>query len=135
MNLDTWRLIDESQARATLAAGINALAALCRTANDKWWRDPGSGELIQRNHGELFMLMVGEIAEAMEGQRKNLMDPHLPTHKNAEVEIADALIRIFDYCGEHYPNIGDAFVEKMAYNAVRKDHTAEERLKPNGKRF
>jgi NTP pyrophosphatase (non-canonical NTP hydrolase) len=114
---------------------LNGFAATCRVANDKWWRDPASSELIQRNHGELFMLMVGEIAEAMEGQRKNLMDPHLPHRKNTEVELADALIRIFDYCGEHYPDIGTAFMEKMAYNAVRADHTAAERLKPHGKRF
>lgn len=121
--------------RAFAVKAVSDLAALCRDANNKWWHDPATGERIERNHGELFMLMVGEIAEAMEGQRKNLMDPHLPHRKNAEVEIADVLIRIFDYCGEHYPDIGSAFVEKMAYNAVRKDHTAEERLKPHGKRF
>jgi hypothetical protein len=35
----------------------------------------------------------------MEGERKNLMDDHLPHRRSAEVELADALIRIFDYAG------------------------------------
>ena len=39
------------------------------------------------------MLTISEIAEAMEGERKNLMDDHLPHRKMAEVEIADAYIR------------------------------------------
>lgn len=119
-----------------MAAGrLNNFAALCRQANDKWWHDPATGERIERNKGELLMLMVSEIAEAMEGERKNLMDDKLPHRRMAEVELADALIRIFDYCGEFYPDVGTAFVEKMAYNSCRKDHTAEERLKKNGKRF
>jgi hypothetical protein len=117
------------------AAKLNNFATLCREANDKWWRDPATGEPITRNHGELFMLMVSEIAEAMEGDRKNLMDDHLPHRPMAEVELVDALIRIFDYCGEFFPDMGTTFMEKMAYNSCRKDHTAEERLKEHGKRF
>lgn len=81
------------------------------------------------------MLIVSEIAEAMEGERKNLMDDKLPHRRMAEVELADALIRIFDYAGGFGYDIGGAFVEKMLYNASRKDHTAEERLKENGKKF
>lgn len=38
-------------------------------------------------------------AEAMEGERKGLMDDHLPHRPMAEVELADALIRLFDYAG------------------------------------
>ena len=37
------------------------------------------------------MLIVSEIAEAMEGERKDLMDDKLPHRKMAEVELADAL--------------------------------------------
>jgi len=81
------------------------------------------------------MLIVSEIAEAMEGERKNLMDDKLPHRKMAEVELADALIRIFDYAGAFNLDIGGALVEKTAYNAVRADHTTEERLKENGKKF
>jgi hypothetical protein len=81
------------------------------------------------------MLIVSEIAEAMEGERKSLQDDKLPHRPMAEVELVDAMIRILDYGAGHGYDLGGAFVEKMAYNAVRKDHTIEERLKKNGKKF
>jgi NTP pyrophosphatase (non-canonical NTP hydrolase) len=114
---------------------LNEFAKLCRHKNDEWWKDPVTGERLQRNRAELLMLIVSELAEAMEGERKNLMDDKLPHRRMAEVELADALIRIFDYAGGFGYDIGGAFVEKMAYNAVRADHTAAERLKENGKKF
>lgn len=43
-----------------------------------------------------FQLVSTEIAEATEGERKDLMDDHLPGRKMAEVELADALIRLLD---------------------------------------
>ena len=117
------------------AAILNEFAKQCRTANDKWWRDPQTSEPLKRNRAELLMLIVSEIAEAMEGERKNLMDDKLPHRPMAEVELADALVRIFDYAGGFGYDIGGAFVEKMAYNAIRADHKPEERLKANGKKF
>ena len=81
------------------------------------------------------MLIVSEIAEAMEGERKDLMDDKLPHRKMAEVELADALISIFDYAGATKYDLGGAFVEKMEYNAHREDHKHENRLKPGGKKF
>lgn len=114
---------------------LNELSTLCRLQNDKWWRDLHTNEKITRNKGELLMLMVSEIAEAMEGERKNLMDTHIPTFKMVEAEFADLLIRLFDYAGEYNLRIGEAFAAKMAYNLKRKDHTREERMKENGKKF
>lgn len=114
---------------------LNNFASVCRSANDKWWKDPQTGEPLKRNRAELLMLIVSEIAEAMEGERKNLMDDKLPHRPMAEVELADALIRIFDYAAGFGYDIGGAFVEKMQYNATRADHTAAERLKENGKKF
>ena len=44
---------------------LNELSARCRQANDTWWHDPLTGELItDRNVGELLMLIVSEISEA-----------------------------------------------------------------------
>jgi hypothetical protein len=69
--------------------------------NKRWWMDPHTGELITRNKVEMLMLVVTEIAEAAEGIRKELLDDKLPNRLMEEVEIADALIRLFDYCGGH----------------------------------
>ena len=114
---------------------LNDYAAECREANDTWWRDPETGAPIERNKGELLMLMVSEIAEAMEGERKNLLDDKLPHRRMAEVELADTLIRIFDYAGEHGYDLEGAYQEKLAYNAQRADHQPHRRLAKGGKRW
>lgn len=100
-----------------------------------WWNDLHTGAELDRNKGEMLCLIHSEISEAMEGERKNLMDDHLPTRKMAEVELADAVIRIFDYAGKYGYNIIGAMVEKAAYNAKRADHKPENRLKEGGKSF
>ena len=78
---------------------LNDYAAEVHAANKKWWVDLQTGQPIERNVGEMLMLVVSELAEAMEGHRKNLMDDHLPHRKMAEVEMADALIRLLDIGG------------------------------------
>lgn len=100
----------------------------------KWWHD-AAGNRIEREKGTLLMLIVSEVAEAMEGERKGLMDDKLPHRVMAEVELADALIRIFDYAGAFGYDLEGAYQEKRAYNATREDHTHEARAATNGKRF
>ena len=114
---------------------LNDIVDYCHEANAKWWQDPKTKQPIDRNRAELLMLMVSEIAEAMEGERKDLMDDKLPHRKMAEVELADALIRIFDYAGGFGYDLGGALVEKMQFNASRRDHTHEARLEAGGKKF
>ena len=80
------------------AEQLTALAKEVNQSNKKWWETP-DGQRIERNPHELLMLVISEIAEAMEGERKDLMDDHLPHRKMAEVEMADAAIRILDYIG------------------------------------
>lgn len=58
-----------------------------------WWDDPG------RCLFECLQLVSTEVAEATEGERKDLMDDHLPHRKMGEVELADALIRVLDLGG------------------------------------
>lgn len=114
---------------------LNEAAALCHMLNEKWWTDPVTGERLKRNKGEMLMLIVSEVAEAMEGERKDLMDTHLPHRKMVEVEMADVMIRVFDYCAGHGYDLDGAVREKLAYNATRLDHRIEARLAANGKKF
>lgn len=113
---------------------LNMMAYLCHQNNKHWWHTE-DGVKLDRNKGELLMLIVSEIAEAMEGERKDLMDDKIPTRKMAEVELADALIRIFDYAGAFGYDLSGAFNDKMAYNAIRADHTYAARKAEGGKKF
>ena|ERR1700749_1176040 len=116
-------------------ADLNQYAEECHAANAQWWHDPATGAPLQRNKGELLCLIHSEISEAMEGERKDLMDDKLPHRKMAEVELVDALIRIFDYAGAFGYDLQGAFIEKMAFNASRADHKAEARLRAGGKKW
>lgn len=75
---------------------INGLGQTIYNQNKEvgWWDDP------DRCLFTCLQLISTEIAEATEGDRKNLMDDHLPEHKMEEVELADALIRTLDF-GAH----------------------------------
>lgn len=98
-----------------------------------WHTDLHTGERKQRNLPTSLMLIVTEVAEAMEGHRKDLMDDHLPHRKMVEVELADAVIRIFDTAGSHGYYLGAAIADKMLYNQSRADHKPEARLAAGGK--
>jgi NTP pyrophosphatase (non-canonical NTP hydrolase) len=113
---------------------------LCHTAakDSGWWQDIHTGEaVINRPHcvGEKLMLIVSEVSEAMEGHRKDLMDDKLPHRKMIEVELADAVIRIFDLAGAMGLDMGGAIMEKMQYNATREDHKIENRRAAGGKAY
>lgn len=116
---------------------INNLRDLCygESFNAGWHTNLETGELLNRNKGEMIALIHSEISEAMEGERKNLMDDHLPHRPMAEVEMADAVIRIMDYCGRWGYDIGGAIIEKIEYNKNRADHKIENRKKEGGKQF
>lgn len=114
---------------------INDMARQCHEANKRWYTDPATGEPVGANVAEKLALIHSEISEALEGHRKSLNDDHLPHRPMVEVELADAIIRIFDLAAYLKLDLGGAFVEKMAYNAKRADHTNEARLAPGGKKY
>ena len=114
---------------------VHTLVTTIHTANERWWVDLQTGEPLQRNVGELLMLIVSEVAEAMEGHRKNLPDDKLPHRSMIEVELADAMIRICDASAGLGLDLAGAVAEKMAYNSTRADHTREARLSQHGKKY
>lgn len=130
-DMRTSRNKDKGMPRMTL----NEYASQCRSAADSFYHDVNTGERIFHNPGERFMLITSEISEAFEALRKNKSDDHLPHRKGVEVELCDALIRIFDFAGENGFDLDGAFWEKLEYNRKRKDHTHEARRQEDGKKW
>ena len=113
--------------------GINIAAHVCNNeaVTAGWWEMGAKN----RNKGEQLALIHSEISEALEGARKGICDDHLPKRLMEEVELADALIRIFDYAMGHNLDVAGALVEKLQYNRDRDDHKRENRAKEGGKKF
>lgn len=66
------------------------------------------------------MLIVSELAEALEAARKH--DPvseKIPPHGMVVEELADAIIRILDACHLYQMDVAGAIEAKMAYNRTR----------------
>ena len=86
---------------------LNELSAYCHSiAKAKGFWDE------KRNIGEALMLIVTELAEAMEGYR------HQDT-QNFKEELADAFIRLFDLCGGLDIDIAAEITKKSEKNKNR----------------
>lgn len=117
------------------AAAINAMTDYfhAKSAGNGWWPESmRTNPLVVSNK---LALIHSEISEAMEGDRKDVQDDKLPHRKMIEVELADALIRIFDLAGFLGLDLGGAMVEKDAYNDTRQDHKEETRNAAGGKAY
>lgn len=139
--------------RETIMHGVRLLQDQCHGAAVKagWWthqktgldlvevilnpEDPLQALLGKALVAQKLCLTHSEVSEAMEGHRKNLPDDKLPHRQMIEVELADAVIRIFDLAGALHLDLAGALVEKMAYNAVRPDHKIEARGEVGGKTY
>lgn len=120
------------------------LTQVCHEAsyNAGWWHDRKGQDQTNPTVMEeqnvvptKLCLIHSEVSEGLEGHRKDLNDDHLPHRKMLEVELADAVIRIFDLAGALRYDLGGAIAEKLAYNSQRADHKPETRNKVGGKRI
>lgn len=92
-----------------IAQGVHANAV-----EKGFWPEEG------RNDGEMLALIHSEISEALEAVRKgNPPDDKIPEFTGAEVELADAVIRIMDMAAGRQWRVAEAIEAKMAYNKTR----------------
>lgn len=145
------KIIDASADLDAVAMAGSVLVTQCHgaAAAAGWWGDFIESfaihvDVAEVRHGtrmgkamvaQKLMLIVSEVAEAMEGHRKGLKDDKLPHRDMLEVELADAVIRIADLAGAMGLDLGGAIAEKMAFNAVRPDHKPEARAAAGGKSY
>ena len=116
---------------------VDLLQNRCHTAafDAGWWSNPATNQQNPLCFSNKIALVHSELSEALEGDRKNTMDEHLPHRPSREVELADAVIRLFDLAGAYDMDLAGAIVEKMAYNARRADHKPEARAADGGKKY
>ena len=130
--MKTKTFLENKLVRDDLIASANAIKNTCHgLAREAGWWD----NTTERDVPRLLMLCVSELAEAMEGDRKNLQDDKLPHRSMLEVELADTVIRVFDMAGGLGLDIEGAIVEKLVFNASREDHKPENRAGENGKKY
>jgi NTP pyrophosphatase (non-canonical NTP hydrolase) len=85
-----------------------------RTAVEHGWWDQ------DRSIGEVLMLAVTELAEAMEAHRDgNPSSEKIDGFTKVEEELVDTIIRILDLAGRMGFDIEGALRAKMAYNETR----------------
>lgn len=135
-NLDATPNLDPAAFQEHTLLAAQYLTELCHglARQSGWWTNLETGERRAKPVPEALMLIVTEVGEAMEAWRKNRNDDHLPHRPGIEVELADVVIRVFDFAGGHGLDLAGAVAEKLAYNAQRADHKLENRRKDDGKK-
>ncbi|WP_316196715.1 hypothetical protein [Bradyrhizobium sp. SZCCHNS3053] len=94
-----------------LERAVNTIVTICHRMNAHWWIDPVTGEDIRKNPlivPTKIGLIHSELSEALEGDRKDLMDDKLPDYSALDTELVDAMIRVGDLAGKEGLPVGEA---------------------------
>lgn len=98
---------------------INALSVQTHAVNVAkgfWEKDKGTFE----DDSAKLMLMVGELSEAHEAMRDgNPPSVKIPRFSHVEEELADCVIRIFDFCARRGFRLAEAILAKIEHNTGR----------------
>lgn len=93
---------------------------VCENAKGNgFWDDPLPNSSAYK--ASKIALMHSELSEALESIRKRgtARDHHCPEFTNVEIEMADTIIRIMDFCEFYKLDLSGAVVAKMMYNLSR----------------
>lgn len=108
-----------------LAALENAVTADWKKLSSDffvWFEHQGfwvNAEGLALTTGEKIALMHSELSEALEADREGLQSNHIPGFLGIEEELADVIVRVFDFAGRHKLRLGEAFFAKMRMNVDR----------------
>lgn len=126
--LSGWTQDERRYTESVFSEAMNSIGEIARDDADAagwpWLDTPG-----------VLMQIVSELAEAMEADRRDAPDKHLPERRGLEVELADAIIRIAGFAAHLGFDLGGAIIEKMEFNRAREDHQPESRKAAGGKRY
>lgn len=127
MNIETaGQILTEACYGGSKAAGWH---------NDIHTGEPRTAEQNDALFPTRIALCHSELSEALEGHRRDLEDEHIAGRLSSEIELADAVIRIFDLAGAMGYELGSAIEAKLAYNAQRVDHRHAHRVTKGGKKY
>jgi len=140
------RVIPYNEDRGTGISHADALRTFFTDVHERnvragWWTDIETGQPKKRNVGEMFMLMVTELAEAYQAYYEgNVPDDKLSHHPGLGVELGDLAIRMADFGGAliagrvigfdtNTSNPGESFFEAVCeiakqYESIRKTPAA-----------
>lgn len=80
----------------------------------------GNRGRAKRNVPEMIALMHSELSEMLEAYRHdNPPSEHVPEISGMDEELADLMIRVFDFCGGFDIDIAKAIELKMKFNETR----------------
>lgn len=116
--LDTEKIRHRSDTFEAIIRRSHAIAV-----SKEWWRDFDEAPRRFKPYvlATKIALIASEVSEAMEAAREN----HYPQHtvdgkpEGVVVELADAIIRIFDFCEKLGLDLKGALLDKLDFNETR----------------